>query len=188
VTACGAAPAPTPDPTPAAHGAHAGHGASGAVGLYAVQTGPLGVIATDAGGHLLYRSDADTADPPASACTGGCTTTWLPLVVPDGMEPELLGVDASLVGRLERAGGDDQLTLAGWPLYRHRDDTGGLLDAGQHGADGTWFAITPPAGRPHRRRLAARDRSDLERRRRLLLRAAASTPCSRGLFRRPADR
>jgi hypothetical protein len=47
-----------------------------------------------------------------------------------------------LVGRLPRAEGD-QLTLAGWPLYRHRDDTGGLLDAGQNGADGTWFAVTP---------------------------------------------
>lgn len=136
LTACGAAPVPAPEPV-AAHGGHAT-----AVGLYAVQSGPLGVIATDSEGHLLYRSDADTADPPASTCTGTCAETWLPLVVADDAEPELLGVDEELVGRLPRAEGD-QLTLAGWPLYRHRDDTGGLLDAGLNGADDTWFAITP---------------------------------------------
>lgn len=140
LTACSAAPAPA-TPAPAAHSGHAA-----AVGLYAVQSGPLGVVATDSEGHLLYRSDADTADPPASTCTGDCAATWIPLVVADGAEPELLGVDAALVGRLERAEGD-QLTLAGWPLYRHRDDTGGLLDAGRHGADGTWFAITPSGGK-----------------------------------------
>lgn len=141
LTACGVAPPPAapPGPGPAAHG-------GAAVGLYAVQSGPLGVITTDAEGHLLYRSDADTADPPASACTGGCTDTWIPLVVPGGAEPELLGVDEALVGRLPRAEGD-QLTLGGWPLYRHRDDDGGLLDAGRHGAEGTWFAITPAGGK-----------------------------------------
>lgn len=138
LAACGTAPAPASAPPPAA--AHSGH-AEG-VGLYAVQSGPLGVVATDAQGHLLYRSDADSADPPASACTGDCAATWLPLVVADGAEPELLGVDEALVGRLPRAEGD-QLTLAGWPLYRHRDDTGGLADAGLNGADGTWFAVTP---------------------------------------------
>lgn len=140
LSACGTAP--TTAPPPAA--AHSGH-AEG-VGLYAVQSGPLGVVATDAQGHLLYRSDADSADPPASTCTGGCTDTWIPLVVTGGAEPELLGVDEALVGRLPRAEGD-QLTLAGWPLYRHRDDTGGLADAGRHGADGTWFAVTPTGGK-----------------------------------------
>ncbi|MBW0124290.1 hypothetical protein [Pseudonocardia oceani] len=123
-------------------GGHAGHSTADA-GLYAVQSGPLGVVATDSEGHLLYRSDADSAAPSTSACTGACTQTWLPLTVADGAEPELLGVGEALVGRLDRADGDDQLTLAGWPLYRHRDDTGGLADAGQNGADGSWFAITP---------------------------------------------
>jgi predicted lipoprotein with Yx(FWY)xxD motif len=142
LTACGAAPAaPPPIPPPAPAAAHGGHSTS-AVGLYAVQSGPLGVVATDSEGHLLYRSDADTADPPASACTGDCAVTWIPLVVADGAEPELLGVDEALVGRLARAEGE-QLTLAGWPLYRHRDDSGELLDTGQNGAGNTWFAITP---------------------------------------------
>lgn len=135
LTACGAAPAAAPAQ------AHSGH--SEGVGLYAVQSGPLGVVATDTDGHLLYRSDADSADPPTSTCTGDCAVTWLPLTVADGAEPELLGVDEELVGRLPRPDGDDQLTLAGWPLYHHVDDTGGLTDTGQNGADGTWFAVTP---------------------------------------------
>ncbi|MBW0135199.1 hypothetical protein [Pseudonocardia abyssalis] len=140
LTACGAAPAPAA-PAAAPAGAHSGH--TGGVGLYAVQSGPLGVVATDTDGHLLYRSDADSADPPTSTCTGACAQTWLPLTVADGAEPELLGVDEERVGRLPRPDGDDQLTLAGWPLYHHVDDTGGLTDTGQNGADGTWFAVTP---------------------------------------------
>lgn len=156
---CSAAPAPpqaAPAPAAAAtaapdagHGAGhggAGHGAdgAGAVGLYAVQSGPLGVVTTDADGHIVYRHDADT--PTSSACTGACAQVWLPIVVPPGAEPELLGVDPGDVGRLERPEGS-QLTLAGWPLYHRADDDGGLTDAGEHGADGVWFAITPDGER-----------------------------------------
>lgn len=147
LAACGS---PTPaDPAPApAGGGHGGgghggggHGAHGssATGLYAVQSGPLGVVATDDDGHLLYRSDDDT--PAASSCTGGCTDTWIPLL--SDTPPELLGVDEELVGTFDRPDGGAQVTLAGWPLYRHVDDDGGLLDAGRHGADDTWFVITP---------------------------------------------
>ncbi|WP_300013987.1 hypothetical protein [Pseudonocardia sp.] len=149
LTACSSAPAPAPADTAAPAAAagsdpHAGHGPpEGGAGLYAVQSGALGVITIDAEGHLLYRSDADTADPPTSTCTDTCMDTWFPILVDDGAELELLGVDESQVGRLERADGGIQLTLAGWPLYRHRDDPGGLPDAGQNGADGNWFAITP---------------------------------------------
>ncbi|WP_433557542.1 hypothetical protein ACQPWY_01010 [Pseudonocardia xinjiangensis] len=156
VAGCSAAPPPAPAAPPAAaptaaapehqggHGAHEGHGSSSAVpALYAVQSGPLGVVATDGGGHLMYRSDKDSAAPSASTCTGPCTETWLPVLVAPGQEPELLGVDKAAVGRLARPEGTSQLTLAGWPLYRHRDDVGGLQSAGHHGEDGTWFAVTP---------------------------------------------
>lgn len=150
LAACGAPPPPPaapPDPSAVASAGHGGghgegHGSS-APGLYAVQSGPLGVVATDAEGHLLYRFEDDTTDPPTSNCTGSCTETWLPLTVPDGVEPELLGVDGDLVGRYTRPDGGSQLTLAGRPLYRHRDDTGGLLTAGAHGEGGVWFAVTP---------------------------------------------
>jgi predicted lipoprotein with Yx(FWY)xxD motif len=131
-----------------AHGGHGGHGGHGSAGvpaptLYAVQTAPLGVVLTDGAGHLLYRSDADTAEPPTSTCSGACAETWLPVVVEPGEELDLAGVDADLVGQVQRADGTTQLTLAGWPLYRHRDDDGSLASTGQNGADGTWFVVTP---------------------------------------------
>ena len=111
--------------------------------LYAVQTGPLGIILTDGSGHLIYRSDADRADPPTSACTDQCLQTWIPVTAPPDQELDLAGVKEEQVGRMQRADGTSQLTLAGWPLYRNRDDDGSLATAGQNGADGTWFVVTP---------------------------------------------
>jgi predicted lipoprotein with Yx(FWY)xxD motif len=157
VAGCGAAPPPAPAAPPAAapptaaqqpgghggHGEHEGHGSATAPALYAVQSGPLGVIATDGAGHIMYRSDADSSTPPTSNCTGPCAQTWLPVLVATGEEPELLGVDPAVVGRITRPEGTTQLTLAGWPLYRDPDDPGGLRTTGRHGQDNTWFAITP---------------------------------------------
>ncbi len=153
--ACGTSePAEPPAPeaaataAPGGHGAHGGHGGHGspevpAPTLYAVQTGPLGIVLTDGSGHLMYRSDADSANPPTSTCTDACAQTWIPVTAPPDEELELAGVKKDLVGRLQRPDGTTQLTLAGWPLYRNRDDDGSLATAGQNGADGTWFVVTP---------------------------------------------
>jgi predicted lipoprotein with Yx(FWY)xxD motif len=141
---------PTAAAAPEAHGGHGGHGGghgSDAVvpapTLYAVQTGPLGIILTDGSGHLMYRSDADSATPPTSTCTDACAQTWIPVTAPPDQELDLAGVKEELVGRLQRPDGSSQLTLAGWPLYRNRDDDGSLATAGQNGADGKWFVVTP---------------------------------------------
>ena len=150
-----AAPAATAMPEGhSGHGGQSGHGGHGGQGgpgspvvpaptLYAVQTGPLGIILTDGSGHLIYRSDADSATPPASTCIDACAQTWIPVTAPPDQELDLAGVKEELVGRLQRADGSSQLTLAGWPLYRNRDDDGSLATAGQNGADGTWFVVTP---------------------------------------------
>jgi predicted lipoprotein with Yx(FWY)xxD motif len=149
LAACGApeqaAQEPAAPPPHAQHDAHGGgHEAhSGGASLWAVQSGPLGVVLTDGAGHVLYRSDADSAEPSTSACTGPCAETWIPVVVAPDQELDLAGVDDELVGRMPRADGATQLTLAGWPLYRHRDDDGLLATTGQHGAEGSWFAVTP---------------------------------------------
>lgn len=128
-------------PTDASAGGHAGHGGGG-LGLYAVQTAALGVVTTEGDGRLVYVHTADT--PGTSACTGACAQEWLPLLLIEGTEPELLGVDAELVGELPREEGV-QLTLAGRPLYHRADDSGTLVetDFAPHGTDGAWFAITP---------------------------------------------
>ena len=107
-TACGsgattpaaapAAPATVADTAAQAADGHGGHGGMAGMGstdleLYAVQTGTLGVVVTDGEGRVLYGSDADQTDPPQSHCTDACAQTWLPLTVPAGQEPQLLGVD-----------------------------------------------------------------------------------------------
>jgi predicted lipoprotein with Yx(FWY)xxD motif len=143
-----AAPEAAPTAAPQGNGGHGGHGGSGspvvpAPTLYAVQTGPLGIILTDGSGRLIYRSDADRADPPMSTCTDVCAQTWIPVTAAPDQKLDLAGVKEELVGRLQRADGTSQLTLAGWPLYRHRDDDGMLATAGQNGADGMWFVVTP---------------------------------------------
>jgi predicted lipoprotein with Yx(FWY)xxD motif len=156
LTACGGqAPAPPPDlGADSGHAGqlhagsgHAGHGPvndpSTPVVLFAVQSAPLGVVATDGGGRLLYRSDTDRTDPPTSNCAGPCTSTWAPLVVNDGQEVELDGVAQDRVGRLRRADGTTQLTLAGWPLYVRSDDDGQLATTGANGAEGNWWAVRP---------------------------------------------
>jgi predicted lipoprotein with Yx(FWY)xxD motif len=110
--------------------------------LWAVQTSPLGVIVTDGTGRMLYRSDADRANPPAANCTGTCATTWVPLRVTDGQPPDLEGVDQAKVGTVARADGAAQITLAGWPLYWHQGEAPGLATAGSNGKDG-WFVASP---------------------------------------------
>ncbi len=115
---------------------------NGGTELWAVQTGPLGVIVTDGTGHMLYRSDADSASPPAANCTGACAATWVPVRVTDGRPPDLAGVDQAKVGTVFRTDGPAQITLAGWPLYWHQGESPGLATAGANGKDG-WFVATP---------------------------------------------
>ncbi|MGD9528982.1 hypothetical protein [Pseudonocardia sp.] len=149
-TACSAPTAPTaPEqaaPAPQAENPHAHHGPvndpTAPVSLWAVQTGPLGIVATDGGGRLLYRSDADSATPPTSTCTGACTDTWAPLLVGAGQQLDLEGVSRDTIGRLARPDGTTQVTLAGWPVYVRPDDDGNLATTGAHGTGG-WWAVTP---------------------------------------------
>lgn len=119
---------------------------SGGLELYAVQTGPLGVIVTDGEGRLVYGSEQDMTNPPMSMCTGTCVQEWQPLVVPAGQEPDLLGVDEDKVGRVAREDGSSQLTLGGWPVYVNLHDDG-RLEAAAPDAHGKWFVMTPTGQR-----------------------------------------
>ena len=153
LAACGsgatsAAP-PTPTAPPAAsagdmQGMNHSGGKPGQLELWAVQTGPLGVVVTDGGGQLIYRSDRDGNAPSVSNCTGDCAATWHPVTVDLNLPPILLGVDEDAVGVAARPDGSDQLTIAGWPLYRRAGEGGGTLsDTRSNGADDVWFAIRP---------------------------------------------
>ena len=142
-----AAPATIADAAQSAdgHNGHSGMAGMGSTGLelYAVQTGTLGVVVTDGEGRVLYGSDADQTNPPQSRCADACAQTWLPLTVPAGQEPQLLGVDEAAVGRLARPDGSSQLTLGGWPVYINRSDDGQLKQASPGLQSQGWFAVSP---------------------------------------------
>jgi len=118
------------------------HGGEG-LQLWATQTASLGIVTLDGAGRIVYRSDADGNNPPVSNCTGECAQHWVPVTVPEGQEPELLGIKHDRVGTLRREDGALQVTLGGWPLYTMAGDQGDHDGTGANGADGVWFAVTP---------------------------------------------
>lgn len=109
------------------------------------QTSALGAIVTDAKGQVLYRYDVDSARPSISHCYGACADTWPPVLTADGTVT-MEGVDRTIVGTTTREDGSQQVTIAGWPLYRYTKDTYAGETAGQ-GVDGTWFVVTPTGTR-----------------------------------------
>ncbi|MER5968244.1 SCO0930 family lipoprotein [Streptomyces sp. NPDC002055] len=100
----------------------------------------LGSVLTDSNGFTLYRFDQDSSEPPKSACVGDCATTWSP--VPAADVSSAAGIDSSLLGEVTRADGTQQLTVAGWPMYRYAKDTKPWQVKGE-GVGGTWSASAP---------------------------------------------
>ncbi|MFE2342263.1 SCO0930 family lipoprotein [Streptomyces sp. NPDC059431] len=115
--------------------------ASAKAGELAVREAPgIGGVVTDGSGATLYRFDKDTAEPSHSACEGACATTWPPVPADDAKVAA--GIDAGLLGAVERPDGIRQLTLAGWPVYRYAKDTQAGDTKGE-GVGGTWHALAP---------------------------------------------
>jgi predicted lipoprotein with Yx(FWY)xxD motif len=102
-------------------------------------TAKLGTVVVDGLGFTLYRFDGDSARPPASRCEGPCVAAWEPVIATEPMTIE--GIDEEKVGTVQRSDGQVQLTIGGWPVYRHTGDGPGATDG--HGADGKWFAVAP---------------------------------------------
>ncbi|TDC71410.1 SCO0930 family lipoprotein [Streptomyces hainanensis] len=114
--------------------------------LAVAEDSELGEVVTDAEGFTLYRFENDTADPPVSNCEGDCLVAWP--AVPADDAAAAAGIDASLLGEVERSDGSLQLTLNGWPVYRYAEDAA-PGDVNGHGVGGVWNALAPsgaPAG------------------------------------------
>ncbi|MFI6102442.1 hypothetical protein ACIA8G_43405 [Lentzea sp. NPDC051213] len=114
-----------------------------AIALTSATVADLGIIATDKDGMTLYRFDDDTAEPPASNCSGDCAVQWPPAYVSEGFQVQ--GVDASLVGTIERDG-KKQLTIAGSPQYLFSGDKV-CGDANGQGVGGKWWATKADGSR-----------------------------------------
>lgn len=109
--------------------------------LAANSTAKLGTVVIDGLGWTLYRSDSDSASPPKSACTGACAEEWPPVLMQGGT-PAYDGIDPARIGTVTRDDGQQQVTIGGWPVYRHAGDSKpGAVDG--QGAQGSWWAVTP---------------------------------------------
>ena len=112
------------------------------VGLTTASLEP-GTALVDSAGRALYLFEADS--PTQSACDGGCTKVWPPLLV-QGNQVDLSGaVQQDLVGSVTRADGTHQVTYEGHPLYHYVGDSHSGDSAGQglnqFGAD--WYVVAP---------------------------------------------
>ncbi|MFD5814840.1 hypothetical protein [Streptomyces sp. NPDC127038] len=102
----------------------------------------LGTVVTDGKGFVLYRFDADSANPTKVSCYSTCAALWPAATTTTNGSVTTKGIDKSLVSTVKRNDGSTQITLAGWPLYRYAKDDSPKEPYGQ-GVDGTWWAVTP---------------------------------------------
>ena len=95
-------------------------------------------VLKNAGGLTLYYFTADTAT--NIACTGGCATTWPPLLS-DSPTPTS---DPAVPGQLSllNGGNGNQVLYNGHPLYHYSKDSASG-DANGQGIGGKWFVATP---------------------------------------------
>jgi predicted lipoprotein with Yx(FWY)xxD motif len=98
----------------------------------------LGKIVVDRAGFTVYTWDKDTTS--TSSCTGGCSGTWPPVLVPDGTPTPIPaeGVTATLASS-PRPDSGNQLTWDGKPLYHYSADTA-PGDTKGDGVGGVWHA------------------------------------------------
>ena len=96
----------------------------------------LGEILVDGDGMTLYLFANDPPD--TSTCTGGCASTWPPLLADESLEVGP-GLDPSLFVTVAGEGGQ-VLSFFGHPLYYYASDTA-PGDTNGNGVGGVWFAI-----------------------------------------------
>ncbi len=139
----GASSAATPAAAPTtSSGTPSASGAPSAVtGLAVAQNTTLGPILTDDKGRTVYAFVNDTSS--ASNCNGSCAQIWLPLAASASAPPTAgTGVNASMIGTINRSDGTTQLTYNGHPLYYYSKDTNPGDTNGQ-GFKGLWWTVKP---------------------------------------------
>lgn len=112
------------------------------VKLRGSQFGPVLFSGSDRALYLFTRDKRGK-----SRCYGDCAAAWPPFYA-KGRPRAARGVDASLLGKVERRDGRSQVTYRGWPLYFYVDDPKRQVlcnDVVEFG--GTWFALDG-AGKP----------------------------------------
>ncbi|WP_433286324.1 peptidase inhibitor family I36 protein [Pseudonocardia sp. CA-142604] len=121
------------------------HGAASSIQLQAVNNPQIGVYVTDSAGMTLYRSAADSTNPPQSTCDSNCAATFPPLVVGPSAKIYTAGVNASSVGYVQRSDGTYQVTINGSPMYYYwQDQQPGQING--QGVANNWSTVSPTGG------------------------------------------
>ncbi len=113
-----------------------------AAATISVRRTSLGHVIVDSKGRTLYLFEKDTSR--RSACSGQCAQFWPPLLT-HGAPAARAGVKQSLLGRIKRANGSQQVTYAGHPLYLYVGDS----KPGQTNGEGSqefgagWDVLSP---------------------------------------------
>jgi predicted lipoprotein with Yx(FWY)xxD motif len=139
LTACGGDNTPAAPQNTTTTSTSSSPSSSGEAKLALAEVANYGKIVVDGKGRTLYIFDKDTASPSKSNCEGGCLVKWPALMAGSGT-PQVDGVDASLVGTVDRSDGSKQVTLAGWPLYYFQKDTK-AGDATGQAVGGIWWVV-----------------------------------------------
>ena len=121
--------------------APAGAGLTGRTATVATASSSVGRILVDGQGRTLYLFEKDKRG--RSSCSGICASYWPPLLS-HGKPAAARGAKNSLLGVTRRADGTTQVTYAGHPLYRFRQDTQPGQTGGQglliYGAE--WYVLS----------------------------------------------
>jgi len=105
-----------------------------------VRNGPLGEMLVDGHGRTLYLFEADK--PNLSNCSSACLSLWPPLDA--SARPQAKGgVVASKIGLIPGAGGKDEVTYNGHPLYYYAPDQkpGDTLGQGLNQFGAKWYVL-----------------------------------------------
>lgn len=119
-----------------------GPASAGGATVTVVQNETYGEYLADGDGMSLYLFEAD--EDGASTCYEACAQAWPPLTTEGAPRPGA-GVDASLLGTVERRDGSLQVTYNDWPLYYFvRDERPGDT-SGQdvEGFGAEWYLVGP---------------------------------------------
>lgn len=149
----GGAPTASQSQYGAPAGNAAGNGQGNAItSTVGVMTINGGKVLIDTNGAALYVNDQDAAGQP-KCVSQSCTAIWVPLTVPSGQPPTAAAGVGGTIATVALAGGKNQVTMNGKPLYTFALDGGPGQAHGngyQDTFDGTHFSwhSAVPAGAP----------------------------------------
>lgn len=111
-----------------------------APGINLAESSEMGQYLVDQEGMALYLFVPDAQGP--STCYDDCAANWPALTVEsaDALPTLGAGLDAAMLGTVERDDGSLQVTYNGWPLYYYTGDMEAGVAGGQ-GLGSNWFVV-----------------------------------------------